>query len=164
MRKPVIGVMGGGEGAPERDVQWGYELGKAIASQHWVLLTGGRRAGIMESASKGAKDNDGFVVGVILSDDASSANEFVDVVIATGMGSARNNINVLSSDVIIGCGTTSAGTLSEIALALKAGKPVVLLNTDTLTIDFLQKIGEDLLHVADTPERAIELTRELLAR
>jgi uncharacterized protein (TIGR00725 family) len=155
--------MGGGEGADEQHLRWAYELGKAVATHDWILLTGGRKAGVMDAASRGAKDNGGFVVGVLMGEDASSASDAVDVVIATGMGSARNNINVLSSDVVIACGAPSPGTLSEIALALKAKKPVVLLNDDPQAIAFLQKTGEGLLCVADAPEIAINIAVELLA-
>jgi uncharacterized protein (TIGR00725 family) len=133
--------MGGGETAPERDVKWAHQLGALIAQQDWVLLTGGRKAGCMEAASKGAKENGGLVIGIVMTEDPNTANDYVDVVIAPGMGSARNNINVLSSNVVIGCGATSAGTLSELALALKAERPVVLLNDDALSIQFCRKSG-----------------------
>lgn len=64
---------------------------------------------------------------------------------------------------MIACGNTEAGTLSEIALALKARKPVVLLTEDDEASRFLQRIGRGLLHIADSPEVAVALTRQLLS-
>src|SRR3954469_22858440 len=119
MRKKVVGVMGGGDAASDQAIAWAFELGALIAQRNYVLLSGGRNAGVMDAVSRGAKDVGGFVVGVLPGSSSADASEAVDVAIVTGMGSARNNINVLSSDVIVSCGEISAGTLSEIALALK---------------------------------------------
>ena len=66
------------------------------------------------------------MVGVLPHASDRDISDAVDIAIMTGMGSARNNINVLSSDVVIACGM-GAGTASEVALALKANKPIVLL-------------------------------------
>jgi uncharacterized protein (TIGR00725 family) len=84
------------------------------------------------------------------------------IAIVTGMGSARNNINILSSDVVLACGNAEAGTLSEIALAFKARKSVVFLTEDAEAIRFLERTGRGLLHPAHTPEQAITLVHGLL--
>ena len=162
MRRPVIGVMGGGDDASENAIEWAYQLGQLIAQRDWVLLSGGRKVGVMHSSCKGAKAAGGLVVGVLPGNNADDASDAVDVVIATGMGSARNNVNVLSSDVVIACGETSVGTLSEIGLAIKAKRPVVLLNDDKSTRSFLSGLCGDLLHLASSPEEAIGLVEELL--
>ena len=75
----------------------------------------------MDEVSKGAKDAGGLVVGVIPTSDRSGCSDAVDIAIVTGMGNARNNINVLSSDVVVACGM-GPGTASEVALALKSQK------------------------------------------
>ena len=85
----------------------------------------------MEAAVKGAKEAGGITVGILPGDSAVEANPFIDIPIVTGMGNARNIINVLTSQAIIAI-HGSYGTLSEIALALKCGTPVVALETWSL--------------------------------
>lgn len=162
MRKPVIGVIGGGGHASPAAIAWAEQLGRAIAAQGWVLLTGGRNAGVMDAASRGAHDGGGLVIGVLPGSDSAHVSDAVDVAIITGLGNARNSVNVLSSDVVIACGETSAGTLSEIALAVKAGKPVVLLSTDEEARRFLQRIGNGGVHLSSSPADAVEQARALL--
>lgn len=154
MRKTVIGVMGPGAGATDKDKQNAFELGKLIATKGWILLSGGRNEGVMDAVNKGAKSAGGFTVGVIPGNNDANTSEAVDLSIITGMGSARNNINVLSSSVVIACGM-GAGTASEIALALKAGKNVVLLTDNQPAQNFFQDLGKGLLHVVDSPLEAI---------
>ncbi len=98
------------------------EVGRRVAERGHVLITGGL-GGVMEAASQGAKEAGGIVVG-ILPGEKDSANPYVDVAVATGMGHARNAVVVRSSDVVIAL-PGSYGTLSEIALALKMDRPVV---------------------------------------
>src|SRR3989344_3767650 len=131
MRKAIIGVMGPGEKASEKDTQDAFNLGKLIAKENWVLLSGGRNSGVMDAVSKGAKSAKGLTIGVMPDTDETKISEAVDIPIITDMGSARNNINVLSSSVVIVCGTIAPGTLSEIALALKGKKKVILINNDS---------------------------------
>lgn len=153
--------MGPGDRPTDADLQVAYELGIEIANQNWVLLTGGRNAGVMDAASKGASEHGGVVVGVLPDSDRSRMSSYVDIPIVTGIGSARNNINVLTSDVIIACGT-GAGTLSEIMLAVKAGKHVVLLNQNDEALGFLRSLESDLLHeVSSVSEAMKEIKRWL---
>ncbi|MCX7677692.1 MAG: TIGR00725 family protein [Spirochaetes bacterium] len=100
-----------------------YALGKHIAQKGWVLVTGGR-GGIMESASKGAREHGGIVVGILPFEEHRFANPYCDIVIPTGIGFARNLCNVLSGDVIVAMGG-GAGTLSEIAYAWQFRRPVI---------------------------------------
>lgn len=161
MRRPVVGVMGGGE-VDEARTAATYELGRLIAQNGWVLLNGGRNAGVMDASARGAHDAGGLTVGILPGDHDSDASAYLDVAIVTGMGSARNNINVLSSDVVVAC-TGGAGTLSEIALALKAGRPVVVLGSDVGTA-FAEYVRSGDLVVVDTPAEAISVVKERLAR
>jgi uncharacterized protein (TIGR00725 family) len=80
------------------------------------------------------------------------------------MGSARNNINVLSSDIVVACGMGGAGTASEIALALKGNKPVILLNNSKESRQFFRKIGGTLIHEAKTARQTIEIAASLLSK
>jgi uncharacterized protein (TIGR00725 family) len=88
-----------------------------------VLVCGGL-GGVMEAACRGARSKGGLTVGLLPSDDRGTANGWVQVAIATGLGEARNALIVRSADVVIAIGG-GWGTLSEIAFARKAGKPVV---------------------------------------
>lgn len=158
----IIGVMGP-EKATEVDLRRARELGKFIAKEGWVLLSGGRSVGVMDAVNRGAKESGGLTVGVLPAADRTGVSEAVDISIVTGMGSARNVINVLSSDVVIACGI-GAGTASEIAHALRAGKHVVLLTDDEEAKVFFRKLGGELVSVVMTPSEAVEKVRERLGR
>ena len=103
------------------------EVGRLIAERGAVLVCGGR-GGAMEAACRGAKEVGGLTVGILPGSDRSEANPFVDVVLPTGLGEARNALVVAAADVVIAIGG-GYGTLSEIALALKVGKRVIGLGT-----------------------------------
>ena len=149
----IIGIMGGGSGSPEV-LKSAHRLGMLIASQGWVLLNGGRNTGVMDASARGAKEKGGLTVGILPDTDTRGASEFIDIPIATGMGHARNSINVLSSDIVVAC-PGGAGTMSEIALALKNSKPVVLLNHEhEKWFERYEKSGQ--LQHATTPEEVIE--------
>jgi uncharacterized protein (TIGR00725 family) len=124
----VVGVMGPSACDPGT-AQMARDVGTGIARRGAVLLTGGR-GGVMEAASEGARAAGGLTVGVLAGAGAGETppNRFVDVALYTGLGEARNWINVCASDAIIAIGG-GFGTLSEIALALKARKPVVLVGS-----------------------------------
>ena len=159
MRKTIIGVMGGGR-VGGRELEAAHRLGGLIARQGWVLLNGGRAAGIMEASAKGAREQGGLTIGILPDAQPGRASEYIDIPILTGIGDARNYVNVLSSDVVVAC-PGRAGTLSEIALALKNGRRVVLLNFDVgQAFDGYREEG--LLFDVETPEEAIEKIEELL--
>ena len=94
-------------------------------------------------------------------EDASRASEFVDLAIVTGLGQARNNVNVLSSRVVVACGM-GAGTAAEVALAVKAGRPVVLLNAGREAETFFRSLGGGGVLTATTPAGAVEEVKRLL--
>ena len=126
-RRTVVGVMGGGTASAEV-ARMAEELGRLVAEAGWVLLTGGRPAGVMEAASRGARLAGGLVIGVLPGPDPDGASRYVDVAIATNLADGRNLVNVLSSDVVIAC-PGGAGTLSEVAIAHKIGLPVASLSS-----------------------------------
>ncbi len=160
MAKTIIGVMGPGEQATEVDRQVAYRLGQEIAQAGWALLTGGRNAGVMDAVSQGAKSVGGLTIGILPDGDRAGMSQAIDIAILTGMGSARNNINVLSSDVVVACGM-GAGTASEVALAIKAARPVLLLNVDRDSQQFFQTLSATVVAVA-TVDETIAQIRQLL--
>ena len=160
MPKPIIGIMGPGN-APQEIMQLAQQVGEAIAKQKWVLLTGGRSLGVMDAASRGAKTGGGLVIGILPGNDAKGMSGWVDIPIFTGMGSGRNQINALSSNVVMAIGL-GAGTASEVSLAIKAGKPVILMGMQKEDRDFFQRIGGDQVHVAETAEDAVTLIKKLV--
>ena len=101
MPKFIVGVMGAGENARSEDSTRAYQLGELIAREGWVVLSGGRAAGVMEAVNRGAKSVPGSLTIGILPSRESVASEFVDVAIVTDLGNARNNVNVLSSHVVV---------------------------------------------------------------
>jgi len=117
----------------------------------------------MDAVSRGAREAGGLTIGILPKDKREGMSPAVDIPIVTGMGSARNNINVLSSDVVITCGI-SAGTASEVALAIKADKPVVFLSDDEVCKKFFQKLGGKKVCWAKDPGQAIGMAKKNLAR
>lgn len=161
MKKIIIGVMGPGIEATANDLKNAYELGKSIAEQGWVLLTGGRNVGVMDAASQGAKVANGLTIGILPTDNTNAISEAVDIAIMTDMGNARNNINVLSSNVVIACGM-GAGTASEIALALKANKRVILLNNSKEAQSFFTKLSSANICIVNSFDDAIAVAKTIL--
>ena len=127
------------------------EVGRLIAERGGTIVCGGR-SGMMEAAARGAKEAGGIAIGILPDEDRRQANEFLSYAIATGTGHARNLAVVCSGDVVIAVGG-EYGTLSEIGLALKVGRPVVTLGS----WDLGEHVG-----VASSPEEAVEAAFALL--
>lgn len=159
----MIGVMGASEPRPDT-LATARRLGRLVAEAGWVVLTGGRPAGVMDAACAGAKSVSGsLTLGILPTGPDGPVSEQVDVAVFTGANEVRNVINVLSSDVVIACGVESAGTASEIALALKLGRPTILLAAEREAVAFFRTIAApDALLEAVTPEAAIELIEHTL--
>lgn len=153
--------MGAGETATSKNIDVAYILGKLIAENDWILLTGGRKAGIMDAANKGAKSAGGLTIGILPSNNITGMSEAVDIPIITDLGNARNNINVLSSTVVVACGI-GLGTTSEIALALKNNKPVILLNPTALTYQFFNSLAAGKVFLAQDVNKAIALIQQII--
>ncbi len=159
MRKPLVGVMGGSK-ATAKVTAMAHRLGRLIAERDWILLNGGHDRGVMAASAAGAKEAGGTVVGILSGVSTSRASPDLDVAIVTSMGDGRNLINVLSSDVVIAC-PGALGTLSEIVLALKHDKRVILLGFD-LGVDFDRYRKSGQLTCSDTPEDAVAQASEVL--
>lgn len=131
------------------------EVGREIGRLGAVLVCGGR-GGVMEAACRGARWAGGTTVGILPGTDRAQANPYVDIPIVTGLGEARNALVVRSADAVIAI-SGGYGTLSEIALALKMGRPVVGIGTWGLRAPNQTESG---LWRADTPAEAV---REAIA-
>jgi len=128
-RQPIVGVMGGSaaDSADAATLELAREVGRRLAAAGALLLCGGR-GGVMEAAARGAREGGGRVIGVLpYAPGEGEPNPFVDCALFTGLGDGRNYVNASTSDVLIAL-RGGPGTLSEIALGLKLGVPVVLLD------------------------------------
>jgi len=143
-----VGVIGSSE-CDDELYRIAYRVGELLAEKGCVVINGGL-TGVMEASAKGAKSKGGVVVGVIPSAFKDDANPYVDIVIATNMGHARNMIIVNSSDAVIAVGG-GYGTISEMSIALKEGKKVVAINP---------AVKLPGLVVVETPEEAVEKVLE----
>lgn len=158
-RAPVVGVVGGAD-VDEAVEDQASQLGRRIAEHGWVLLNGGREAGVMRASTRGARRADGVVIGVLptADPDAEGTAEDLTYRVATGLGDGRNLINVLSSDVVLAC-RGGAGTLSEVALAVKTDTPVVLVDwPDGEVPDQIAEAVER----AEGPRKALDAAEELV--
>ena len=152
-----IGIIGAGL-ASESETAVAQELGFEIAKRGHIVICGGR-GGVMEAAAKGAKSEGGLTVGILPGESADEANPYIDVRIVTAMSHARNAVIARTGDVLIAVGGGS-GTLSEIALGLKTGRPVVLIE------DALPRFYPDTAEVviAESPSQAVEISEELVRK
>jgi len=120
--KPIIAVIGGSKCTTE-ETAVAEETGRLLAQGGAILVCGGL-GGVMEAVARGAKANGGTTVGILPGADPRAANAYVDVPLATGLGEMRNFLIVRTADALIAIGG-GVGTLSEIALAQRIGKPVI---------------------------------------
>ena len=145
----IISVIGAGA-CSEEIYEIAENVGRLIALENAVLVTGGL-GGVMEAASKGAKEAGGITVGILPGFSKDEANRFVSIPITTGLSHARNIIVVRSADAVIAV-SGEYGTLSEIAVALKLGKPVIGISTWD-NVEGIIKVN--------TPEEAVRKALEL---
>ena len=144
-----IAVCGPGE-ANDQEAAWAEEVGRLIAQAGAVLVCGGL-GGVMDAAARGAESVGGVSVGLLPGEERDEAGPHLTVAVPTGLGEARNALVVRAADAVLAI-SGEFGTLSEIALALKMGKPVVGLSTWELS-----KGGRpvDAIVRADSPEEAV---------
>ena len=149
-RKPYVAIVGSGEASGELYAR-AREVGRLVAERGGTVVCGGH-SGVMEAAARGATEAGGTAIGILPDEDRERANEHLSFSVATGTGHARNLAVVCSADVVIAVGG-EYGTLSEIGLALKVGRPVVALRSWDL--------GEHLV-VASSPQEAVKAAFDLL--
>ena len=159
-KKLVIAVIGGSQCTPEISIK-AETVGRELARRGVVLVCGGL-GGVMEAACRGAAVEEGITVGILPGSDPVSANPHVQIPIATGLGEARNVIIIKSAHAVIAI-DGEYGTLSEIAFALKSGKPVIGLNTWELShegkrLDSIYECDD----AVDAVETAIKMAQNFL--
>ncbi len=145
--KVRVAIIGGSR--PDRAaLDQAYHVGRLLAEKGALLVCGGL-GGIMDSASRGAKEAGGITLGILPGNDTADANPHIDVPIATGIGYTRNSLVVMNADAVIAI-DGEYGTLSEIAFSIIYGKKVIGLGT------------WDIKGVVDvpTPEEAVRLALE----
>ncbi len=125
-RQPVA-VIGPGDGGA-RECEAAYAVAAALARAGMAIICGGR-GGVMAAASRGSSEAGGIAVGILPEDDDRNANEWLSVAVPTGMGEMRNAIIARSAVCLVAIGG-NMGTLSEMALGLKWGKPVFVMYGD----------------------------------
>ncbi len=153
MTKPIyMAVIGGGEVSPEI-AALAREVGRQVARRGAVLLCGGL-GGVMAAAAQGAQEAGGVSVGILPDGDRRRANPYLTYAIATNLGHARNMLIAHSADALIAV-DGSHGTISEAAIALKLGKPVIAL-----------EVSWDLpgLRRANSPQEAVDLALATIGR
>jgi uncharacterized protein (TIGR00725 family) len=148
--RPYVSVVGSGTPSGEL-YEKAREVGRLVAEGGATLICGGR-SGVMEAAARGATEVGGVAIGILPDEDRRRANEYLSYSIATGTGHARNLAVVCSGDVVVAVGG-EYGTLSEIGLARKVGRPVVALRS--------WELGEHVI-LASSPEEAVERAFGLL--
>ncbi|MFH1138154.1 MAG: TIGR00725 family protein [Pseudomonadota bacterium] len=121
-KRPLIAVCGAGTADPDLNAA-AYETGRLLARAGAVLICGGL-GGIMAAAARGARDGGGLTIGLLPGDKHSDANPYIDLPLPTGLGHARNAVIARSAQAMIAL-PGGPGTLSEVALGLKMGRPVI---------------------------------------
>ena len=149
---PYVAVVGSGVATGEL-YEEAREVGRLVAERGATIVCGGL-SGVMEAAARGATEAGGAAIGILPDEDRRRQNEYLTYSVATGAGQARNLAVVCSGDVVIAVGG-EYGTLSEIGLARKVGRPVVVLEGWDL--------GEHVT-VAPSPLAAVEAAFELIGR
>ncbi len=147
-----IAFIGPGDEATINNIALAEQLAAAVVRElNLVVITGGL-GGVMAAAAKGARRSGGLAIGIIPGDMPGGASEPHSLTVATGMGEARNAIIVNSADVVLAIGR-SWGTLSEVALARRAGKPVLQIDGQRLDdegVTSWETTGRNSLAVVDT--------------
>jgi uncharacterized protein (TIGR00725 family) len=143
-------MVGAGEATPAQEA-FAEAAGRELARRGAVVVCGGL-GGVMAAAARGVHAADGMVVGLLPGDDRTAAAEHLTVAIATGLGEMRNALVVRAADAVLAVGG-SHGTLSELALALRTGVPVV--GHDTWALDGVAAV--------DDPVVAVDLVLALAA-
>ena len=139
-----VSVIGPGD-ADAETYDLAREIGRLVARRGGVVVCGGL-AGVMEAAARGAQEAGGIAIGLLPDEDRRRANPYLSYSIVTGVGQGRNLAVACSADAVVAIGG-GYGTLSEIGLAKKTGRPVVALRGWDL--------GDHIV-VASSPEEAVE--------
>jgi uncharacterized protein (TIGR00725 family) len=154
-----IAVIGSSGRISEKIAILAEEVGQEIAKRGAILITGGKD-GVMEAASRGAKRVNGTTIGILPEHHEGNVNPFIDIPLATGIGYARNYLNIVSSEAIISL-AGSGGTLSEIGYAIALEKRLILMNGTGGVTEMIIKnralFPTADIHIADTSKEAVNI-------
>ncbi len=150
-KEHFVAVIGAGECGPEVAAV-AHALGRLLAEAGYTLVCGGL-GGVMQAASRGAREAGGRTIGILPGREREAANEFVDTALATGLGPMRNFLVVLNAEVVVAV-EGSWGTLSELALAKKIGREVVAIGAWSNVPGVIP---------ADGPQAALAAVRRILS-
>jgi uncharacterized protein (TIGR00725 family) len=154
-KRKIIAVIGGSD-PTSKETKLAEKVGRELARHEAILVCGGL-GGVMEAACKGASSEGGVTIGILPGENRLSANPYVQIPIATGLGYARNAAVAKSAQAVIAIGG-SYGTLTEIGYALQTGIPVIGLNTWTIARNDKQ---DKSIIPAESPSEAVEMALEL---
>lgn len=153
---PQIAVVGAGE-CDEETAALAHDVGRLLGEAGAVVVTGGL-GGVMAAASRGASLAGATTLGICPGEGRDEANPWVRVAVPTGLGELRNGLVVRAADVVIALGG-EYGTLSEVALALKIGRPVVGISTWQLVRP--GGVADTGIVAAPSPEAAVAVALQL---
>jgi len=153
-----VAVIGPGDGATREELDDAREVGRLLGAASAIVLTGGLGR-VMEAAAAGARATGGVTIGLLPGNERSAGNAHLTVAIATGMGEMRNLLLVRSADAVIAVGG-SWGTMSEVALAMRTGKPVAVLRGWELHDSHATRVSAEM---AGSPLDAVSTVLERLS-
>ncbi len=163
-KKARIAVCGSDEAISPKVEAVANRVGRKIAGNGGILICGGK-GGVMEAASRGAKEASGVTVGILPGPDSEEANQYIDIPIPTSFERARNFIVVRAAQAVIGI-SGGWGTLSEIAMAMNLGLPVILIRGTGGVADWLAKnplrINHKTYTLTDGADEAVEKAMGLI--
>jgi len=156
-KKLYVGVIGGGYNLSQDVEEIIVKMGKIIAREGWIIICGGK-GGVMEAIAKGASQEGGTIIGILPGTSRDEGNPYLTYAIPTALGHFRNFIVAQASDILVAF-EGEYGTLSEIAIGLRLGKPVISLAGWELGRRGFKAEG---IYEASSPEEAIELIKKIL--
>ena len=150
----ILAIVGPGEGAALDDIAAAERIAELAARAGWAVSCGGRNSGVMAAAARGAARGGGISIGLLGSTDSGDAAPELTVALPTGLHEARNAVLAQSCDAMVACGM-NPGTAAEVGLALKAGKPVVLIRPGRVARDFFTSLSADRVGIAVSADQAL---------
>jgi uncharacterized protein (TIGR00725 family) len=162
MRITMVAVVGSGKALTPETAALAERLGAALAAAGYGIVCGGL-GGVMKAVARGARTRPPPrppIVGLLPDYDVASGNEYLDVVLPTGLGHARNVLVAAAGEAVL-CVGGATGALSEVAIARKIGRPVLAFPATGGTAAVVSKALEQVISVA-TPEEAVRRLKELL--
>jgi len=158
----MVSVVGSGRSLGPKETALAEGLGAALAAAGFGIICGGL-GGVMRAVARGARTIAAPrppIVGILPGYDFADGNEFLDVVLPTGMGHGRNALVAAAGEALV-CVGGATGALSEVALASKIGRPVLAFPSSGGTAAVVSKVLESVISV-ETPQEAVQRLREAL--